>query len=119
MTFSYLTDRHSRFTKNIAPLGYPAVHEGKISRCKATVDDFSYSPRVKIYPLNDPKYTVPRNQIDPSTEIPPTNEDGTVITAKAGIDGFDLGHLKQNAQLSLLNSALAWPLQKPFVTHCK
>lgn len=42
----------------------------EILRCKATVNDFSYSPVCKVYPMKDPKYTDSRSQIDTRTEIP-------------------------------------------------
>lgn len=50
----------------------------EILQQRAVVNDYGFSPPTRQYPNpNDPKYPDPRQQIDPSTEIP-ANQDGTV-----------------------------------------
>ncbi len=66
------------------------VRKSEITQCQGLVPNFGYSPIVSGLPtdMNPPKYYTtnskgeiigdPYAQIDPSTEIPATNEDGTV-----------------------------------------
>nr|WP_321464887.1 hypothetical protein [uncultured Desulfobulbus sp.] len=58
--------------------------QDKIIRCKAQVNDFSFSPVSKYYAMKDPKYMDSRSQIDTSSEIPATEDDGTQNYCESG-----------------------------------